>query len=173
MAARDVTALGSAVVLTGTVLAALGFMFVGRAYRAMAFTAAAAAGGQVLSSLLKMSFAVPRPDVVPHLMPARNASFPSGHSLNAAVVYLTLGLAVGEALRNRPERRYVLGVAVAATLLVGLSRVYLGVHHPSDVLGGWLVGVAWVSVCRTAEVWHVRRRGEGKSGPLPGATPGA
>ena len=115
--------------------------------------------GILLSTLVKMGFDRPRPDLVPHGSYVYTASFPSGHSMMSAVVYLTLAVMLA---RVRPQWRikiYVLGVAVLVTLLVGFSRVYLGVHWPSDVLAGWSVGAAWALTCWLATLL-LQRRGQ-------------
>jgi len=121
--------------------------------KAALFIFAAVAGGQVLSSLLKLGVDRPRPDLVSHLAEVYTLSFPSGHAMLSAVTYLTLGSLLARVLPGRVLKTYVLAVAVIATLLVGISRVYLGVHWPSDVLAGWCAGSAWAMLC-----WLVSRR---------------
>ena len=99
------------------------------------------------SPLLKLGFARPRPDLVPHAVEVYTASFPSGHAMLSAVTYLTLGALL---IRVQPRWRvkvYILFLAISITLLVGTSRVYLGVHWPTDVLAGWCVGAAWALLC--------------------------
>ena len=86
-------------------------------------------------------------------MPAHHYSFPSVHSLMSAVVYLTLGALLARMVARRRLKFYVLTLAVTLTGLVGISRVYLGVHYPSDVLAGWCVGLSWASLC-----WLVGRK---------------
>jgi undecaprenyl-diphosphatase len=104
----------------------------------------------LLSSLLKGSFLRARPDVVPHLVQVQTASFPSGHAMNSAVAYLTLGALLAGAEKSRGVRIYLMSVAIVLTLLIGVSRVYLGVHWPSDVVAGWCVGGAWAMLCSYA-----------------------
>jgi undecaprenyl-diphosphatase len=111
------------------------------------FLGAATASGALLSFVLKSFFARPRPDLVPHLSQVFTSSFPSGHSMIAAVVYLTMGSLLASVLSKRILKVYVLGIAVMLTTAVGLSRVYLGVHYPTDVLAGWLAGLVWALVC--------------------------
>jgi len=146
-AARDVTALGSATVLVLVTASVVGFLLFDRKFAAAAYVVAAAGSGLVVSSALKALFRRPRPDIVPHLMRAAYSSFPSGHSVMSAVVYLTLGGLLTRLVAARRLKAYVLAVAVTLTALVGVSRVYMGVHYPSDVLGGWCVGLAWASAC--------------------------
>jgi undecaprenyl-diphosphatase len=108
---------------------------------------ASAVSGYLLSTLLKFAFQRPRPDVVPHLAYVHSLSFPSGHSMNSAVIYLTLGTLLAAAQGRKRLKAYVIGVACFITLLVGLSRVYLGVHYPSDVLAGLMAGLIWAMLC--------------------------
>jgi undecaprenyl-diphosphatase len=151
--ARDFTALGSTAVLGLVTAAAVGFLLLDRKRHAALAVLAAVLGGQLISTLLKMGFDRPRPDLVPHGALIYTASFPSGHSMMAAVTYLTLGALLASVHASWRVKLYFLGIAVAITVLVGVSRVYLGVHWPSDVAGGWTVGAAWASLC-----WLAMRR---------------
>lgn len=144
---RDLTALGGVVVLTFTTIAVAGFFLLRRMIGSMLFLLAAAGGGIVISGVFKELFDRPRPDLVPHGSIVHTASFPSGHSMMAAVAYLTLGVLIARALPKRRQKVYVLSIAVIVTLMVGISRVYLGVHWPTDVLAGWLAGAAWAVLC--------------------------
>ena len=146
---RDVTALGSAPVLVIAVLAVFGFLALAKAWRLAFFTLAASASGLVASSLLKYIVDRPRPDLVPHGNLIYTTSFPSGHSMMSAVIYLTLAALTARLMEQRRLKTYALSVAIALTLLVGVSRVYLGVHWPSDVLAGWAAGGAWALGCWT------------------------
>ena len=154
---RDVTALGGVAILVVATVAVVGFLGLCRKFGLMTFVLLATLGGLGLSSLLKAVFARPRPSIVPHLSHAYSSSFPSGHSLMSAVVYLTLG-ALLTTLVTRPRLKvYILGVALALTGLVGVSRVYMGVHYPTDVLAGWMTGLAWATLCWTIARWLQRR----------------
>jgi undecaprenyl-diphosphatase len=146
----DITALGSTVVLLLLVLAVSGFLWIQRQPRLIVLLLASAAGGFVINAAMKAVFARPRPSVVPHLREVFTPSFPSGHAALSAVVYLTIGVLLFEVVRGRTARLYCLAVAMAATGLIGLSRVYLGVHYPSDVLAGWAAGIAWATACWVA-----------------------
>lgn len=155
--ARDLTALGGATTLVMFTLASIGYLFMRRRYGAAIFVFVSVLGGTLLSSLLKVLFERPRPDVVPHLMEATSASFPSGHSMLAMIVYLTLGAVLAEVHAEHRFRVYILSWAVLLSLLVGWSRVYLGVHWPTDVLGGWCLGSAWALGCACVALWLQRR----------------
>ncbi|MCW1925837.1 phosphatase PAP2 family protein [Luteolibacter arcticus] len=140
---RDLTALGGFTILTGLTLVSIGIALFLKRPRIAALIAIAITSGSFLSTLLKRGFDRPRPDLVPHGTVVTNASFPSGHSMMAAVVYLTLGILLARTQTSRPLRIYLIAVSVIVTVLVGVSRVYLGVHWPTDVLAGWTVGAAW------------------------------
>ncbi|MCC7198335.1 MAG: phosphatase PAP2 family protein [Gammaproteobacteria bacterium] len=145
--ARDVTALGSTTVLGLLVtFVAIFLLLAGRRWNAL-FVPLAAAGGALASATLKMAFARPRPDLVPHGDYVVSASFPSGHAMLSAVVYLTLGTLLARVVHTRAQKVYVMLVAGFLTTAVGLSRIYLGVHWPTDVLAGWMAGAAWALGC--------------------------
>ncbi|GAA0735310.1 phosphatase PAP2 family protein [Sphingomonas japonica] len=143
----DVTALGGVSVLTIVTAIAAGYLIAARKWSTAALLTAAIAGGALLSVLLKDVFERARPDLVVHLVEVSSTSFPSGHAMNAAVTYLTLGTLLARAEQGRRVRAYLILVAIGLTLLIGGSRVYLGVHWPSDVLAGWCVGATWAALC--------------------------
>jgi len=154
---RDLTALGSNVVLLIVTGAVAGFLAARRQSHALALVVVSTAGGFFLAQALKLVFARPRPDLVPHLAVVYSSSFPSGHSMFSAVVYLTLGALLSQLVEERTLKAYFLGVACFLTFLVGLSRVYLGVHYPTDVLAGWAAGLAWALMCWMAASYLQRR----------------
>jgi undecaprenyl-diphosphatase len=147
MAGADLSGLGDPAILLFVILAVAGWLFLERKFHAMWFVLAAALGGQIMSSVFKILFARERPDIVPHLVEVSSASFPSGHSMMSAVVYLTLGALLVRLEVRRRTRIYSMTIAVLATVLVGFSRIYLGVHFPTDVLAGWLIGLMWALLC--------------------------
>lgn len=140
---RDLTALGSLAVLTLLTLAICGFLWLRGMYSASILVTGATVGGVIANTLLKSAFNRPRPSLVPHLAVVYTSSFPSGHSALSATVFLTLGALLGRFVRERRLKAYFLLVALLLTFLVGASRVYLGVHYPTDVLAGWAAGLAW------------------------------
>jgi undecaprenyl-diphosphatase len=154
---RDVTALGGVGILTMLTLAVAGFLILQNKKRTAIFIVAAVAGGLLLSSLLKSSFDRPRPDLVPHGTVVYTSSFPSGHSAMSAVTYLTLGALLARVQRRRRVKAYLIFLALLITFAVGTSRVYLGVHWPTDVLAGWTLGVSWALACWLVARWLQRR----------------
>jgi undecaprenyl-diphosphatase len=144
---RDLTALGGMAVLGLAGLVALGALALRRRWRAVWLLLLSLPGAMLLNTLLKQHFDRPRPDLVTRLAEVATSSFPSGHAMLSAVGYLTLGALLAVAAERRRDRGYILGVAVVLTLLVGFSRVFLGVHWPSDVLAGWCLGAAWAMGC--------------------------
>jgi len=161
---RDFTALGSTGVLAVMVLAIAGFLAITRKGHAASFVLASVAGGVLVGQTMKWAYARPRPELVPHGTEVFTASFPSGHSMMAAVVYLTLGALLARTEADRAVKIYVLAVAVLLTMLVGVSRVYLGVHWPTDVLAGWALGGVWALICLLVMQW-LQTRGQVEGGP--------
>ncbi|NML18878.1 phosphatase PAP2 family protein [Azohydromonas caseinilytica] len=158
---RDLTALGGHGVLGLLLLAVSSFLLLAGLRRTAAWVLAACLSGALLSDLLKGFFARPRPDLVPHGAYVLTSSFPSGHAMLSALVYLTLAALVARLLKRRRLRLHVMTVAVLLTLLVGISRVYLGVHWPSDVLAGWAIGAAWALAWWGIAQWLQPRPGTG------------
>jgi len=154
---RDVTALGGIGVLMFLTLASAGYLWLSGRRRSMALLLVAVGGGQLLSTLFKRGFDRPRPDLVPHEALVYTASFPSGHAMMAAVTYLTLGAMLARVQTTRALKAYVLALAVTVAVAVGISRVYLGVHWPTDVLAGWTAGAAWALICWSVAGWLAQR----------------
>jgi undecaprenyl-diphosphatase len=147
VAARDVTSLGSPAVLTLVTLAALGFLGLKRQWRAALFVLGSICGGTAVSFALKELVQRPRPGFVAAVAQTQTFSFPSGHAFLSAVTFLTLGALLARVQRQAEVKIYLLAVAIAITVLVGISRVYIGVHWPTDVLAGWCAGAAWAILC--------------------------
>lgn len=165
---RDFTALGGTGVLSLLTLISVGYLWLQGMRRIALFLLLAILGGLLLSLALKTGFDRPRPDLVSHGSMIYTSSFPSGHSMLAAVVYLTGGALLAVVHTAHRVRVYLISCAVLATLLVGASRVYLGVHWPSDVLAGWAAGAAWAAACWLSAHWLQQRgRIEGVTQPDP------
>ena len=141
--AIDLTALGGGTVLTIIVALVAGLLFVQRLWLTGLATIAASASGGMVVAFVKTQIGRARPDIVDHLVVVSHASFPSGHSASSAVVYLTLAGLAQQVTTDRATRRYVMVVAILLVGAIGCSRVYLGVHWPSDVLAGWSFGTLW------------------------------
>lgn len=142
-AVRDLTALGGVLlrnlILIG-VLAALLFL---RLKREAVLLTATVMGGWLVNSLVKIAVGRPRPMIVPHLTEAGGQSFPSGHSFNSAVIYIAIALAFAAMSPRRSIRWTLIISAIALSIAIAISRVWLGVHFPTDVAAGWLGGAGW------------------------------
>ena len=149
---RDFTALGGYGILTMLTISVVVFLWIRDRRQTAMLVLVAVVGGIVLSTVLKSVFDRPRPDLVPHGSIVLTKSFPSGHSMMAATTYLTLGAVLAQVEKQRRLRMFFLGMGVGLSILVGMSRVYLGVHWPTDVLAGWAAGAAWALAC-----WSVAR----------------
>lgn len=156
--AVEVTALGGYPLIVLTLAAVAGFFMVTKRYGAALYAVLSVGIGALLSQTLKQYYGRPRPDLVDHLDTVHTLSFPSGHALVTTVAYLTMASIVVGFLDDGRARVYVIAVAVLVAILVGVSRVYLGVHWPSDVAAGWALGVAWA--CFSWLIVHFLRRGK-------------
>jgi undecaprenyl-diphosphatase len=152
-AARDLTALGGATVLILLTAFTSGFLLLDGKRRMAGLVCGSVVGGLLLSTALKLAFNRPRPDLVPYGSHVYTTSFPSGHSMLSAVTYLTLGALLARSYERKRMKAFVLLSAALVTGLVGVSRVYLGVHWPTDVLAGWTAGASWALLCWLAARW--------------------
>ncbi|ANP48043.1 hypothetical protein ATE48_11595 [Candidatus Viadribacter manganicus] len=153
----DITTLGGFAVLALVTFMATGYLLVLKRWSDALTLLFATIGGTLISEGLKVGFNRPRPDLVAHVVETTSMSFPSGHAMLSAVTYLTLGALIARTQEKRWLRGYVLGGAILVTLLIGLTRVYLGVHWPTDVLAGWCLGAAWALLCWVAATWFANR----------------
>ncbi len=147
---RDITALGGATVLVLVTTCVVVAFLLRRRWRDAVFLLVAVIGGRLLGVVAKSGFSRPRPDLVPHGMEVYSHGFPSGHSMMAATTYLTLAVMLSRAEASFRMKIFYLALAVILTVAIGISRVYLGVHWPSDVLGGWAAGAFWALLCALA-----------------------
>ena len=157
-AARDITSLGGTAVLTIITIIAAGFLSLDEKKHMALFVCGSVLGGVAASTALKDVFQRPRPDLVPYSVYVSGASFPSGHSMMSAVTYLTLGALLARSHQRKRLKAYFLLVAIFLTLAVGVTRVYLGVHWPTDVLAGWTAGSVWALLCWLLARWLQARR---------------
>jgi undecaprenyl-diphosphatase len=141
--ATDVSALGGTTVLVIVLSVVLGYLALEHRYAEVMLIVVAASVGGALNQILKLWFGRARPDIVPHLVTVGSLSFPSGHSMLAVVTYLTLGALMARFAKRRRVRMYCIGVSLMLAFVIGVTRVYLGVHYPTDVLAGWSAGLAW------------------------------
>jgi undecaprenyl-diphosphatase len=152
-AARDVTSLGSIIVLVIITFAVAGYLFLARKPGVAWLMLIAVFGGLALNNFLKFVFARPRPDVVSHAPRVFTTSFPSGHATLSAITYLTIAALLARAYPFPILDLYFMLLAALLTVLIGLSRIYLGVHFPTDILGGWCIGTAWAIGCWVLMAW--------------------
>ncbi len=145
--ARDITSLGGYGCLIFFTATVAGYLWIDKKRHLSEVLILSTVSGYLFSTLLKEIFQRPRPDVVPHLHYVVSTSFPSGHSMNSAVVYLTLGTLVAASVQRKRLKIYVISVALFLTFAVGISRIYLGVHYPTDVAAGWMAGIGWALLC--------------------------
>lgn len=164
-AVKDITSLGGTTVLTVMTVLVTIYLVLDRRRAIAIFVLASVLGGWALSAMLKLSVARPRPDIVPHLVEVNDLSFPSGHAMVSAVTYLTLAALISGTRHYRSTRVFVIATGILLTLMIGTSRIYLGVHYPTDVLGGWCAGATWALGC-----WLIARRfislSRGPDGPV-------
>ena len=161
--ARDITALGSMAVLNTVVFLVIVFFLFSRRFSAALFLVVAAVGGQLLNAGLKVAYARDRPNEIYRWVEINTPSFPSGHAAASTVIYLSFAVLLARISETTAQRAYIVFSGAFLSVLVGLSRVYLGVHYPTDVIAGWSLGVVWVELCWLAARAIDRRRLSGKA----------
>jgi undecaprenyl-diphosphatase len=152
-AARDVTSLGSIIVVVITTASVAGYLFLTHKPGVAWLILLAVGGGIALNNLLKLVFARQRPYVMAASPRVFTTSFPSGHATLSAIAYLTIGTLLARASPSAAVAVYLMAIAVSLTMLIGFSRIYLGVHYPTDILAGWCVGAVWAIGCWVLMAW--------------------
>lgn len=171
IAAADITSLGSIAVLFSMIVLVSGFLASLRRFGSATLLWASFAIGIGLSQFLKVEFGRDRPEEAYRVVDGLNASFPSGHAMLSGIVYFTMGALLARVLTQRWQRAYVLTSVVLLTALVGASRVYLGVHWMSDVIGGWALGLTVAMACwLLAHLLERQRVWPSSSQPVPEAS---
>lgn len=171
-AVRDWTALGGVLLRNMIALIALAALLFARLRREAMLLAATIISGWLINTLIKLAVGRPRPELVSHLTDAAGASFPSGHSFNSAVVYMGIALAVASFSPRRPVRWSLIAGAGMVTALIAVSRVWLGVHYPSDALAGWLGGMAWALTASALLYQPTKSLADNTAPQLEAVTPG-
>jgi len=144
---RDITSLGGGTVITIITLIVIFYLLILKKYNELLLVLAAVLGGTVIGLGLKELFGRERPDIIFRLVDVNSLSFPSGHSMMSTVIYLSLAVLLARIESERKVRVYIVSIALFLSFIIGVSRVYLGVHYPTDVIGGWTIGLAWAAVC--------------------------
>lgn len=144
---KNITVLGSTTILILVLTSVIGFLVLQGNYKSAILIFVTSCVGVCLVVLLKNTLGRPRPEVISHLVEVSSQSFPSGHTTMSAVVYLSLASMLAHIQERKRVKIYSIGIAILLTFAVGISRIYLGVHYPSDVLAGWALGLSWASIC--------------------------
>lgn len=147
---KDITSLGSGTVLVLFSIIVTGYLLLQKKYYWLWLLLIATIGGALIVWGLKEIIGRTRPTVVTHLLEEKSLSFPSGHSMMSAIVYLTQATLLSRIEKNRIAKIFIISIALLLTFLIGISRVYIGVHYPTDVLAGWIAGISWALLC-----WYV------------------
>jgi len=160
LAMIDITAIGGATVLPVIITITVGFLAVRRLWLTMWLVLGGTISGSIAVTIVKALFARARPELTDHLVQVSSASFPSGHAANSAIVYLTIATLIVQIVEGRAARLYILLTAALLVTIIGVSRVYLGVHWPSDVLAGWSFGTLWALAWWCLGAWlRLKRAG--------------
>ena len=158
---RDITSLGGAPILTLITLFVIGYFILKKQYSMLIIILLAVTGGAVMELELKELFGRIRPQIIPNLIAEKSFGFPSGHSMMSAIMYLSLAALIARLQTRWRDKIYIISIAVFLSFMIGISRVYLGVHYPTDVLGGWSLGLAWASFCWFI-AWYLGNKNSGR-----------
>jgi undecaprenyl-diphosphatase len=150
LAFAQITLLGTGIVVLMIVGVAALFLWLTRHKYSALLLLVATGGGIALNNLLKLAFDRPRPQLFPWAATALSSSFPSGHAMSSTIVYVTVAYLAARLQHRRGARWVTMILAAVVVLLVCASRVYLGVHYPSDVAAGIVIGLAWAGLCLAA-----------------------
>jgi undecaprenyl-diphosphatase len=143
----EITFLGTGLIVMTIVLVSGMFLWLTKHKHSALLLIVATAGGMLLNGLLKAGFDRPRPQVFEWAQHTVSSSFPSGHAMSAATVYMTVAYLAARLQRRRLSRILTLLAATIVVVLIAVSRLYLGVHYPSDVAAGITIGIAWAALC--------------------------
>jgi undecaprenyl-diphosphatase len=155
---RDITSLGGGSVIALFTLIVVIYLLMRKKYNELLLVLAAVIGGAIVGMLLKEYFGRERPDLIFRLVETQSLSFPSGHSMMSTVIYLSLAALLARIHPERKVRIYIVTVALFLAFIIGISRIYLGVHYPTDVIGGWTIGLVWASLCWFGAKYLQRKR---------------
>lgn len=158
---RDITSLGGTTVVSLITFFVIGYFILQKQYSMLFLVLAAVIGGVVIDLELKELFGRIRPQIIPSLIPEKSFGFPSGHSMMSTIIYLSLASLIARLQVRRRDKIYIISVAVFLSFMIGISRIYLGVHYPTDVLGGWSLGLAWAAFCWFV-AWYISKKRSGK-----------
>jgi undecaprenyl-diphosphatase len=160
---RDITSLGGSTVVFLITFFVIGYFILQKQYNMMVLVLVAVIGGALIDLELKEIFSRVRPQIFSGFIPEKSFGFPSGHSMMATIIYLSLAALIAHLQVRRRDKIYIISVAVFLSFMIGISRIYLGVHYPTDVLGGWSLGLAWAAFCWFV-AWYISIKGPKKSG---------
>jgi undecaprenyl-diphosphatase len=146
-AVMHLSGLGSGAVTTLVAVIAVSFLCLAGRWRYAGLVVACAVGTLLVMMMLKGIYDRPRPSIVTAIDPPGDESFPSGHSMISSALYPTLAVLIARALPTRRLRVFTVACGVFMAGMIGISRLYLGVHYPTDVLAGWTVGCTWALIC--------------------------
>lgn len=159
---RDITSLGGSTMVFLITLFVVGYFILKKQYSMLFLILAAVIGGAVMDLELKVLFSRIRPQIIPNLIPEKSFGFPSGHSMMSTIIYLSLASLIARLQMRRIDKIYIISVAVFLSFMIGISRIYLGVHYPTDVLGGWSLGLAWAALCWFI-AWYISNKNHGNN----------
>jgi undecaprenyl-diphosphatase len=154
---RDITSLGGSTIVSLITIFVIVYFILQKQYSMLFLVLAAVIGGGIIDLELKTIFSRIRPQVVPSLIQEISYGFPSGHSMMSTIIYLSLASLIARLQVRWRDKVYIISFAIFLSFIIGISRIYLGVHYPTDVLGGWSIGLAWAALCWLV-AWYISKK---------------